>query len=108
MRIEAALRDWLNRRHEDHLLYLFGGIQQCPWCRQIVQKHKGWRFECSEVDRKLDVLTCGNCGGTSHWIFAMGMQFVESIAAPLPIARTTPRPSTESGEKGAGDIGEKS
>lgn len=86
---ENAIRSWLDRRREGRLLDRFGGIQTCPWCRQTVQAHAGWKFECNEVDRRLDRLTCGNCGGTSLWLWAMGMMFVGPLDPPRPAALHT-------------------
>jgi len=99
------LRAKLNQRAEDKLLHEFGGIQWCPWCRQCAQSKPGWHFKMWEENGFFDVLTCGVCGGTSLWHFAIGMIFVRSLEPPkpafpdnnfgLPLARSA-APSKES------------
>lgn len=80
-RIENALFDWLKQRREERLLHACGGIQTCPWCRQIAQSGEGWRF-APHQDGFHDILTCGVCGGTSLWRFELGMVFAGALDAP--------------------------
>lgn len=84
-KIMNKLFDVLKRRKEDELQRLFGGIQQCPWCRQVAQSEEGWSFRCYEPDPHFDVLTCGVCGGTSKWMFLMGMIYFGPLDPPVPI-----------------------
>lgn len=78
------LRNYLNQRHADKLLQQFGGIQQCPWCRQIAQSGESWNFRYWSKDPLLDVLTCGVCGGTSLWRFELGMMWIGPLDPPKP------------------------
>jgi hypothetical protein len=90
----ARLRRYLDRRHDEKLMDRFGGIQRCPWCRQIVQNFTGTKFECCEEDEELDRLTCGNCGGTSLWLFAMGMHLHRALSVPEPEKMATATTNT--------------
>lgn len=83
--VDAASRR-LTRIREDRMIRRFGGIQWCPWCRQVAQNGDGWEFTQSEEDPALDVLTCGVCGGTSHWLWGWGYHYVGPLAAPAPRA----------------------
>ncbi|UYY77760.1 hypothetical protein [Sphingomonas sp. R1] len=80
---ERKLIGWLHRRFLDRLLRRFGGIQQCPWCKQCAQAHDGWHFD-SWTDPKIDALHCGNCGGVSRWRFEHGMMPLEPIGLQAP------------------------
>ena len=75
----------LKRRKEDAMMRRFGGIQQCPWCRQVAQSENGWKFTVCEADPGYDVLTCGVCGGTSKWLWGMGMHFISALDPPMPL-----------------------
>lgn len=75
---------WLERRRRERMLRRFGGIQRCPWCRQIAQDGDGWSFVEWGGNPFHDVLTCGVCGGTSVWHFAIGMHAVGPLAPPRP------------------------
>lgn len=79
------IRDALERMRQGHLLRRFGGIQRCPWCKQIAQSGEGWHFKTYAENPGFDVLTCGICGGTSLWHFALGMHYVGFLAPPLPL-----------------------
>jgi hypothetical protein len=81
---EGRVAAWLDRRRRDRLLRRVGGIQRCPWCRQIAQEGEGWSLAEWEGNAFHDVLTCGVCGGTSVWHFAMGMHPVGPLAPPRP------------------------
>lgn len=74
----------LAKRKEDQMIYRFGGIQKCPWCRQWAQSEPGWSFAMSPEEPQHDILTCGMCRGTSLWHFAFGMHYVRPIDAPKP------------------------
>lgn len=65
-------------------MHRFGGIQRCPWCRQIAQSGTGWSFERLDTSGPFDLLTCGVCQGTSVWIFGMGMHAIGPLAPPPP------------------------
>jgi len=79
------VRSWLGRLENDNLVRRFGGVQQCPWCRQIAQSKEGWNFKPFADDAFLDVLTCGVCGGKSLWHFAMGMHYFGPLTPPQPL-----------------------
>ncbi|WP_164867937.1 hypothetical protein [Rhodovarius crocodyli] len=83
-RLESKMLGWLTRRKEERLLLRHGGIQTCPWCRQCAQFSPDWSLVPSEEHPTLDVLTCGVCGGTSLWLFAIGMVPMAPLAPPLP------------------------
>lgn len=82
-RIEHAVMRWLHRRMLDRLLHRFGGIQQCPWCKQCAQLGDSWRFD-SNTDPTIDALHCGVCGGVSRWRFEMGMMPLTPIGLSPP------------------------
>jgi transcription elongation factor Elf1 len=75
---------WADRERKKKLRHRFGGIQTCPWCRQIAQSSGDWRFEEWLRDPMLDVLTCGVCGGSSLWRFELGMIYIGPLEAPRP------------------------
>ena len=81
-----ALRKYLENRETDRLAKRFGGVQKCPWCKQWAQKdaNPDWKFTPCEEDLQLDTLTCGVCGGTSHWLWAMGFIYIRPGKPPLP------------------------
>ena len=79
---EERLLSALQKRKRSRLLSLYGGIQTCPWCRQIAQSQKGCGFSCYDADQSLDVLTCGVCEGESLWMFGMGMHFIKPLSHP--------------------------
>lgn len=83
----AGIRKWLEDRETDRLVRHFGGIQRCPWCRQWAQKdgNKNWEFKTCEDDMQFDTLTCGVCGGTSDWLWAMGFIYIKPRTPPLPL-----------------------
>lgn len=84
-RLEEYAAAWLQRRKEVRLMRRFGGIQWCPWCRQVAQSNAGgWSFKEWEGNQFHDVLTCGVCSGTSVWHFAMGMIPVGPLDPPPP------------------------
>lgn len=80
---ERAVRRW----RDNQLLRRFGGIQRCPWCRQVAQSGDNWHFEEWERDPFVDVLTCGVCGGTSLWRFEMGMMWIGPLEPPKPASK---------------------
>lgn len=82
--LEKRLRNWLARRHEEALLKRYGGIQTCPWCRQCAQSADDWHFDPWEPSPTFDVLTCGVCGGTSIWLFTIGMIYMGPLEPPKP------------------------
>ncbi len=75
---------WADRKRKEKLRHRFGGIQTCPWCRQIAQSSDDWQFEKWSRDPMLDVLKCGVCGGTSLWRFELGMLYIGPLEAPRP------------------------
>lgn len=85
---ERRLIKWLYGRFIERLLRKFGGIQQCPWCRQCAQAFDGWHFD-SKTDPMIDALHCGNCGGVSRWRFEMGMTPIEPFMMMPPKAPDT-------------------
>lgn len=80
--LENRAARWLENRRKNRLMNRFGGIQRCPWCRQIAQDGAGWSFQTYEHDQSLDVLTCGVCGGTSLWLFSIGMIAIAPLSPP--------------------------
>lgn len=85
--LERRVMLWLHDRFLERLLRRYGGIQQCPWCKQCAQAFDGSRFD-STTDPTIDALHCGNCGGTSRWRFEMGMMPLQPIGlAPPPVDR---------------------
>lgn len=82
-RIEEKLRKALNRREADRFLRVVGMTNQCPWCRQCMQ-----RFDDTTMEDWLpgiapfDKFTCGNCGGTSLWEFAPVWLFRGALKSP--------------------------
>lgn len=83
-RLFNGVEMYIHRRNTDQMTSRFGGVQRCPWCRQWAQSVDGWNFRASEVEPMHDVLTCGVCGGTSLWHFAMGMHYIRPIDPPNP------------------------
>lgn len=80
----AILHEWSRKKLLEQKLDKFGGIQTCPWCRQIAQEGANWSFEQYEKDLMLDVLTCGICGGKSLWRFELGMIYHSPLESPKP------------------------
>lgn len=75
-RLEHGLERWLHARRLRRLMRACGGIQWCPWCKQCAQSGEGrWGFRASKEQPLYDVLTCGVCGGTSLWLWGMGMHY---------------------------------
>jgi len=83
------VRDWSEIKVDDSKLERYGGIQVCPWCRQTAQHGSEWSFKEYDKDPFLDVLTCGNCKGTSLWRFEVGMIFIGVLKHPIPKAEET-------------------
>lgn len=83
-RIETKLSEILAERRRDRMMRKFGGIQTCTWCRQVAQDRPGWSFKPYDESPGLDVLTCGVCGGTSLWLWGMGMHFIRPLDPPKP------------------------
>ena len=81
-RLEARAAQWLERRRQSRMMRLFGCIQRCPWCRQIAQNGVCWKFDPWSDNAMCDVLTCGVCGGTSVWHFAVGMHAMGPLHPP--------------------------
>lgn len=79
-----AVHEWSGRKLDDYRLERFGGIQQCPWCRQTANQGEHWTFHAWDRDPMLDVLTCGVCGGTSLWRFELGMMWIGPLEPPKP------------------------
>lgn len=86
MGLEARLLHKLQERRFDRLMQRYGGIQTCPWCRQCAQSSGDWSFTEWEGNPFHDVLTCGVCGGTSVWHFAVGMIAIGPLDPPKPLA----------------------
>lgn len=87
--VERQLIGWLYGRMLDRLMRRFGGIQQCPWCKQCVQAHDGWHFD-SKTDPMIDALHCGNCGGVSRWRFEFGMMPLDPAGQSAPKVEVQP------------------
>lgn len=85
--LEQRIANWLNRRTLNRLLQRYGGIQQCPYCKQCAQSEPLWYFD-SDTDPSIDALHCGNCGGVSRWRFEMGMLPLEPIGLHPPQTET--------------------
>ena len=81
-RLEEKLTAVLQKRKQRRLMSAHGGIQVCPWCKQIAQSQSGWSFKCYEADQSLDCLTCGVCEGSSLWLFGMGMHYIRPLSHP--------------------------
>ena len=80
----GRLERWLRKRRIERTLQRYGGIQWCPWCKQCAQDgNTGWRFDPSKDEPMFDVLTCGICGGTSLWLWGMGMHFQRALSHPI-------------------------
>lgn len=84
VRLEQRIAAWLEQRRRERLTTRFGGIQRCPWCRQCAQDGNGWSFSPWSQNPLHDVLTCGVCGGTSIWHFAMVMVPLCALEPPAP------------------------
>lgn len=81
----SRILKWAIKRRDERLLQRFGGIQDCPWCRQCAQSGEGpWSFKAWKRDPFIDVLTCSVCGGTSLWRFELGMFYVGALEPPEP------------------------
>ena len=70
----------VNRR----ALELYGGTQTCPWCKNVAQSDGDWSYKIWDIDKDLDILTCGCCGGTSLWRFEVGSFYVGPLHPPIP------------------------
>ena len=82
---EGWLLRKLKERRREKLLRRFGGIQTCPWCRQCAQEGDGeWRFDPWPENNGYDLLTCSVCGGTSIWLWGMGMHYMRELDPPKP------------------------
>lgn len=86
MGFEEKLLAKLIERRNERLMHRFGGIQTCPWCRQIAQTAPGWSFTPYKPDPMLDLMTCGVCEGTSLWRFEIGMIYHGPLDPPKPSA----------------------
>lgn len=74
---------WLRKRREDRMLKRYGGLQDCPWCKQCAQDaNVEWRFDPWPDNPFYDQLTCGVCGGTSLWMWGLGMHFQRPLSHP--------------------------
>lgn len=80
--LENKIASVLADRRHNRMVRRFGGIQTCTWCRQVAQDGDGWSFKAHEDNPGLDVLTCGVCGGTSLWLWGMGMHFISPLNPP--------------------------
>ncbi len=83
-RLEDGLFRRLVKRRHDRLVAEYGGIQKCPWCKNWAQEGPGWCITPSHDEPACDVLTCGVCGGTSLWHWAMGFIPVAPLNPPKP------------------------
>lgn len=90
MTIEDRILNWLRRREQDRKLRRYGGIQSCPWCRQLIQTGEKWGFLVWDRDPFIDVATCGCCGGTSLWRFELGMIYIGPLDPPQPASPAVP------------------
>jgi hypothetical protein len=87
--VEHRIMRWLHNRMLSRLAQKYGGIQQCPWCKQCAQTGDSWHFD-SRTDPVVDALHCGVCGGVSQWRFEMGMIPLNPIGkTPPPMAECT-------------------
>jgi len=94
LRAKRTVSKWLHERDKRRALWMFGGIQICPWCKQWVQLHDGWHFD-SKTDPDIDALHCGNCGGVSRWRFEVGMIPLDPIGlTPPPVVCIQAKPRT--------------
>ena len=84
MSIIDKIHKWSSDKIEERLSHRFGGIQYCPWCKQIAQSKPNWYFAEWDRDKFLDKLTCGVCGGTSLWKFELGMTYIGPLDPPVP------------------------
>lgn len=89
-RLTRAHRFWLwlreksTRKVREHILEYCGGLQTCTYCKQVVQEFPGSRFIPSEdypgeLPPQHEVLECGNCGGLTLWLWAVGMIYIGGI-----------------------------
>jgi hypothetical protein len=85
-RMEGGLRKWLERRRVDQIVKQYGGAQSCPWCRGLIQTGDDWGFSASGAEPQFDVATCGNCSGTSLWLWGLGFHFIRPLQPPKPAA----------------------
>jgi hypothetical protein len=84
MSLIQAINEWSSKKMNERLAHRFGGIQACPWCRQIANQGAEWGFSEWERDPFIDVLTCGVCGGESLWRFEIGMIYIGPLEPPKP------------------------
>tara|TARA_B100001146_G_C15984532_1_gene349862 strand:+ start:128 stop:442 length:315 start_codon:yes stop_codon:yes gene_type:complete len=84
MDILEKLHEWTSNKLEERKIKRLGGIQKCPWCRQIANQGDNWGFKTYEKDNQFDVLTCGVCGGTSLWEFMVLMLYIGPLCPPEP------------------------
>tara|TARA_R110002020_G_scaffold471284_1_gene698257 strand:+ start:42092 stop:42829 length:738 start_codon:yes stop_codon:yes gene_type:complete len=99
-RLEAKAASILRARRLDRMTRRYGGIQKCTWCRQCAQDEDGWNFAPYQENVGYDVLTCGVCGGTSLWLWGMGMHFIRPLDPPKPAfqaSEVTPPPQSNVG-----------
>jgi hypothetical protein len=89
------IRRLLDRMKQENLMRQFGGIQQCPWCKQIAQYGDGWNFKTYDENPMLDVLTCGVCDGTSLWLWGMGMHYQGLLMPPSGLFSSAGRSALE-------------
>ena len=75
------IRQWADDRIKLKLLEENGGIQWCPWCNQCMQEYDDTHWTPQDL---FDIIECGNCHGTSKWVFTIGMLFVETVSPPPP------------------------
>jgi hypothetical protein len=112
-RLEDRTAAWLERRKRERLMDRFGGIQQCPWCRQIAQSAGGgWPFTMWEGNQFHDValascLTGGRVRprdeGCSRIRMPLGRRSpAASYERPWCGRVGTRRPSSGAGEEGNG------
>lgn len=82
--IVKAVHTWSDKIIEERKLKQCGSRVMCPWCRQWSEYETGWKFESDKDNPGLNKLTCGCCGGTSHWIFTMGWSYYGPLDPPKP------------------------
>ncbi len=82
MSITERIYRWAKRRYHDHLLKTLGGVQTCPWCKQIAQEGKGQRYDPWPQNPQYTVLTCGVCEGTSLWSWELGLFWQRALSLP--------------------------
>ena len=83
MKIIDRIHQWIEDRKQNELLKQHGGLQWCPWCHQCIQKYQSVMMPYSD-DKTLDELICGNCRGTSVWLWAVGLIYMFPNHPPSP------------------------